>query len=372
MRWIGRLSYSLYLWHWPLVIYWEKLGPVARIPMVIGMPIASLVLAQLTFVAIETPARVGSWLRSARRGQLTALVLAAVTSIAAVASLEDSHVRLRDPRYAYIIQARDTQTKLHHELCHLDYYEVEPKGDRCVYGKPNADTTVVLMGDSHAAQWFAAIEPVVTERGWRIVPMTKSACPALSMTVRIPSAQQAYVACDRWRETVLERIAAIKPALIVLASADWYEVVDTTRAPNGARVAGRFDPPTPAVWQRGLQTTLDRLPRSSAILLLADSPRPRFDVPTCLFDHVDDVQRCSFRRDSSLVDGLRRAEADVARADGRVKYLDLSDQICGGAVCPVARDGMAMFSDADHLSVRYAATLAPLVRAAVDSMFVKH
>ena len=94
MRWLGRLSYSWYLWHWPVAIYWEKLVPGDVVPLVIGMPLVSLALAQLTHVTIEAPARHVRWLQSARRGQLAAFVLAAVTIVAGVVSRRDSRLRL--------------------------------------------------------------------------------------------------------------------------------------------------------------------------------------------------------------------------------------------------------------------------------------
>ena len=192
------------------------------------------------------------------------------------------------------------------------------------------------------------------------------------MAVRVPSVGREYVECDRWRQNVFERLSMMKPALIVIASSHWYKVAGADLKASGDGSASRFAGPTPAVWRRSLQVTLDRLPQSSAILLLADTPNPHFDVPTCLFEHVDDVARCAFRRDSALADGLRRAEVDVAQRDLRLTYLDLTDRICDGPTCPVVRGGLAMFSDAGHLSVRYAATFSPLLRAVLDSMLATH
>ena len=370
MRRLGRLSYSWYLWHWPIAIYWGRLVPDERIPMVIGMPLVSLALAQLTYVVVEAPARGARWLQGARRGQLAALVLAVATIAAGVASLWNSSVRLRDPRFAFIIEARDTKTRLHREGCHLSYSEVELKLDRCVYGKRDADTTIVLMGDSHAAQWFAALEPIATKRGWKIVPMTKSACPALAMTVWLTALGREYVECDRWRQTVFDRLLVMKPTLIVLASSDWYEVASADKR-GGDGSATRIARPTSAQWQEGLQATVDRLPQSSAILLLADTPTAHFDVPTCLFENVDDVGRCAFRRDSAVLAGMRQAERGIRPKQARFKYLDLTDSFCDVRTCVAARGGMAVFADANHVSVRYAATLSPLLYAAMDSMLAR-
>ncbi|HUQ82433.1 MAG TPA: acyltransferase family protein [Gemmatimonadaceae bacterium] len=367
LRWLGRLSYSWYLWHWPLAIYWDRLVPNGLVPIVVGMPLASLALAQLTFVVVETPARVARWLQGERRGLLVAFVLAVVTIAAAIVSQWDSRIRLLDPRYQFIIEARDTPTTLHREQCHLSIDEVEPKLDRCVYGVRDADTTIVLMGDSHAAQWFAALEAAAVQRRWRIVPMTKSACPAVSVAVWLPAMRRTYAECDRWRLTVFDRLAAMKPAVIVLASSEWLAIANGHEG-NGDGPARRSVRPTPELWQRSLRTTLDRLPPSAAILLLADTPNPHFNVPNCLFEYVNDVDRCAFRRDAGLAEELRRVAHGVAQSDARVTYLDATDHFCDAIKCSAAQAGLARYSDGDHISVRYSASLAPVLLPVLDSM----
>ena len=357
-RLLGRLSYSWYLWHWPLTIYWTKLVPSDAVPLVIGMPLASLILAQLTYVTIEAPARRVACLQGPLRGLMAALVLAVVTSAAGGTSLLHARHRLGNPEYDFIFQAKNTPTRLDADGCLLTSSEVEPKV--CIYGNQASDTTVVLFGDSHAAQWFAALEPVVLARGARIAAVTKSACPPVSVTVR-SAIGRAFVECDRWRENALRHIAAMKPALIVMANSSWYSVFDGDSGPVKSRPR-----PLPARWGSGLRATLDQLPRSTPILLLEDSPRPLDDVPRCLIEHLNEVWHCAFRRDAAVVQEISILLRALERDDPRVTYVDLTDRICDGPVCPAARVRMALYADSNHLSVSFAASLSPWLEPVFD------
>ncbi|HSE53228.1 MAG TPA: acyltransferase family protein [Gemmatimonadales bacterium] len=361
MRWLGRLSYSWYLWHWPLTVYWAKLVPGNPIPLSIGMPLASLGLAQLTYLLVEQPARDSRRLRPARRGLALALVLAVVASVTALGTRWRSERRLRGPEYAYILAAKNARTRIHTDGCDRERTPTE-KTERCVYGVSGSDTTIVIFGDSHAAQWFSALEPLALRRGWRLVPLIRSGCPVLS--VRILSANpNRHTNCDRWRESALERIGELRPVLILISNYWQYILLD----PSGSgahEIAAR----QPDVWRRELLNTLSRLPDTGAILLLADSPTPGRDVPTCLIEYVGEVERCSFSRQSGTSPQITEVERAISRSDARVSHLDLTDRICEGAICPAARGDTARYSDNNHLSVDFAASLGRWLAPAVDSL----
>ena len=67
---------------------------------------------------------------------------------------------------------------------------------------------VVLFGDSHAAQWVPALQQLATERGWQLISLTKSSCPAARVTVYSDVLRRTYLECDEWRERMLKRIEA--------------------------------------------------------------------------------------------------------------------------------------------------------------------
>jgi peptidoglycan/LPS O-acetylase OafA/YrhL len=353
---LGRLSYSWYLWHWPLTIYWGQIG--GDIPLLIGMPIASLVLAQITYVTLEAPARRAAWLQSPRRGLVVGGVVAALTLMVAYASLRHGGRRMANPEFAFITNALRQTTRSATDHCLVAAPVIEPKV--CDYGNRASDTTVVMFGDSHTAQWFSAIDTVVTRRGWHEVTLFKSGCPVFAITVMLGAQRRSFYECDRWRERALQRIEALRPRLIVLGSADGYLI-----APSAG---GKPTAMSPAAWRIALQKTLGRLPATSAIVLLLDTPNAHFLVPPCLYRHAHDVERCSFARDSAIEQQMVIVERAVARRDPRVAVADFTDSICGQARCRAVIAGQPVFIDKHHLSVPYVKRFAPWFAATFDSM----
>ncbi len=108
--------------------------------------------------------------------------------------------------------------------CHLDFPELE--APECVYGDPASDTTVMLLGDSHAQQWLPAVQAIADDRGWRLRAITKSACPMVDGTVWNSVLKRGYRECDEWREKALELIEAEAPALVLVAADSRYQLVD--------------------------------------------------------------------------------------------------------------------------------------------------
>lgn len=353
---LGRLSYSWYLWHWPLTIYWSQIG--GPIPLVVGMPIASLLLAQITYVTLEAPARRVAWLQSPRRGLVMGGVLAAVTLAAAYAALLHGGRRMANPEFAFITNALRQTTRSATDHCLVAAPVIEPK--LCDYGNPASDTLVVMFGDSHTAQWFPAIDALVTNRGWREMTLLKSGCSVFGITVMLGSQRRSFYECDRWRERALARIAALQPRIIVVGSSDGYLI-----APSGG---GPPVPVSPAAWRVAIQKTLSRLPARSAIVMLLDTPNAHFLVPACLYRHARDVEQCSFTRASAIEEQMVVVERAAVRRDPRVVVADFTDSICAQGRCRAVIGGQLVFIDKHHLSVPYAKTFSPWFAVTLDSM----
>ena len=365
MRWLGRLSYSWYLWHWPITIYWTKLVPSNPVPLALGMPLLSLGLAQLSYASVEHPARTSARLQTARRGLLLALVLTVATMLTATATRWRSTRRLRGPEYAAILQARDARTRIHLDGCDR---ELRPgHAARCSYGRAGSDTTVVLFGDSHAAQWFPALEPVALERGWRLVPFTRPGCPSVAVTVWTSMANRPAATCERWRTDALEQIAALRPRLVIISNYRWHSLLNGSGPSAHQPAASRSD-----LWERGLQRTLEQLPAASTILLLEDNPVPRVDIPSCLVEHLHDVAHCAFARDSGLAPAITRVERAAAQADPRVDYAELTFWLCDGQRCPAVRGDTVRYADSNHLSVGFVASLSPPIRRILNAVWIAH
>ena len=360
-RFLGRLSYSWYLWHWPVTVYW-KLLPFSALPLWLGMPLLSLGLAWLTYVTVETPGRTAQWLQGARRGLITALVLAMVMTGTAVAAMRSARLRLRDPKVAFILGDRNTEARIYGNGCHVALDEVEPK--LCVYGSVDGSRSVVLFGDSHAAQWFEVLDRVSAVLGWRLYVMTKSGCPSMSVTVWLTHPGRSYPECDRWRARALSKIDSLAPSVVAISNSNWHHVVGSE--------AGRTAVLDSGTWKRAITTTLNGLPRASAVLLIEDSPNPLFNVPDCLIRHVNSRSRCDFVRARAIQPGFRTAALAVSRDDPRISYVDFTDVICEATLCRASRGDTALYSDADHLGLRFTTSLAPLVESALLGARVFH
>jgi peptidoglycan/LPS O-acetylase OafA/YrhL len=216
----------------------------------------------------------------------------------------------------------------------------------CFYGPKDATLTVALVGDSHAAHWFPALEGLANERGWRLVPFTKYSCTFVDLRIYSAWLKREYTECEAWRTNVVKALRELKPDLVVVTSHRWFPTI----------VAGDDD----ATRQGEAMARLIRqLP--GRIVLLADTPISRYDVPACLSRNLKDIRRCASDRAYALGAKPHARERVAARLTGAA-LVDLSDVICPGkGKCPAVVDGMIVYRDDHHLTATFAASLAPIL-----------
>jgi peptidoglycan/LPS O-acetylase OafA/YrhL len=399
----GKLSYSWYLWHWPVLIL---------VPAALGHPLPSWqrfalaggsgLLALVTVRAVEDPVRFAPRLRS-RPGWsfavAAALTAAAVSSAvaaagtipvprgpgAAAAAIQLPALPARPAaatttpaaaRLAAIqasvagavadaVMVREVPSNLDPALEHAHADKARPYLDGChhtftetrlhpcVYGVPRSSTSLVLFGDSHAVHWFPALDRLARTRGWRLLSLTKSTCPPIVLSLWSPVLGRPYRECDQWRAGVLRRIRAERPAVVVLGSARHY----------GPEYRFRIGGPE---WTAGLRAMVSRIRATGAkVGVVGPVPRPKGDVPDCLSRHLRDAVACT-QPLARAVDqaGLRSERATVLAAGGI--YLNVAPWICTRTTCAVILSNLLLYRDDNHLSTAYSAWLAPVVGAALD------
>jgi hypothetical protein len=224
---------------------------------------------------------------------------------------------------------------------------------QCIYGDANGSVTVVLFGDSHAAQWMPALHKVASQNGWRLVVHTKRACPDAEIpTDKDPNGTD----CAAWRSAVLDQIAQLQPDLVVMSSYRYKQV---------GSAAGR-DPDT--VWKEGLTTTVEKLrPSTKHLLLLGDTPTPLSDVPSCLAGNLSNVAACMNSRDGAVRPGRLAVERDVARQYD-ASFIPTSDWLCTDSACPVIIGNVLMYRDNSHINATASEFLSPYVDAALRAV----
>ncbi len=388
MVWVGALSYSIYLWHWPVIVLggWaaDALGTTlpAWGPLVLAL--ASVAPAWLSWRFVESPIHHGTWLRGRPRALLAAgLALSCVGVLAALPlfvlrspftttppggamppwsqlgaatllpgqpaeGVDDPDWVTPDP-----LTSGEDRPKADVDRCQVDEGETEPV--RCVFGNPRGGTTVALLGDSKAMQWLPALERAAAVRGWRVVTWGKSACAFADAPAA--KAGGAYPQCDEWNAGVLGALRADPPDVVVtsgVATSAWTG----SGTGRGALVEG---------YASRWRTLSDA---GVPVVVVADSPVSPDDLDVCAARHPAELTACGFDAASavagSAVGVQREAVATASAAGADVRLLDLTAQICPGDRCPVVIGHVAVHRSGDHITASYATTLAPRVAAAVQ------
>jgi len=218
----------------------------------------------------------------------------------------------------------------------------------CTFGPANG-TPVLLIGDSHAVQWFPAIERVAQERGWRLTTMTKAACPIADVrSIRDGTGDRA---CWTWRERAIAKAKRLKPALIIVANIGTMEFQGGTRHSTGAR--------TSRLWKEGLTRSLKRLRTASTtrtVVVLGDNQRWSTRLYACLADHPSDIGACAPRANDPVTVHWERVTRQAARA-AKVDFAPTRTLACPYDPCPLVVDRFFVSRDGGHLTATYAAQL---------------
>jgi phenylpyruvate tautomerase PptA (4-oxalocrotonate tautomerase family) len=223
----------------------------------------------------------------------------------------------------------------------------------CVYGDRDAQTTVVLIGDSHAAQWFPTLDRLAKERSWRLVSITKSACPAIDTDIDIynPTLKRPYPECATWLDMTLARIVAERPDLVVISNARSTRFLIDGET---VRTTDRDD-----LWGAGLAATVASARSSGAdVVVIGDTPDPAGDPPVCLSDHLDDARACATPAAEAIAPARLATERGVAAAGGAT-FIDPTDWLCPSDPCPVVIGRVLVFRDGHHMTTPFATALAP-------------
>jgi peptidoglycan/LPS O-acetylase OafA/YrhL len=354
LRWFGRVSYSWYLWHWPLVgvgavIDW-RIGVAGRL----AWSGVALLLAVLTLRFVEEPARRSSWLRD-RSYSLNLVALGASLSAVLIAygAMLVAQRRVSSPAQRVYALAREDG--MEHD-CWGSL--LENSTAPCVFGDRSSTETVVLMGDSHAEHWLPAVDRIGKESGWKVIAMVKPACPVADIPELVNGRlKRRYTECTAWRRAMLRRIVALRPMAVILSSYDHYMPA------KGKRSESRV---TPTSWRDGLRRTYSQLSAAGInTIVMRDVPQPGFDVPACLSRRAARapfrLRDCSYDRDESLSQRAILAQNEAARGLDRVAFVDMTDRLCSRSPCPVIEGGVIVYRDDDHLTATFSLSEAPIL-----------
>jgi peptidoglycan/LPS O-acetylase OafA/YrhL len=402
MRALGRVSYSWYLWHWPVLLLMPRLlGQPAGLPAKLAATVLSAGLAVITLHLVENPGRFAAALRRSAAASLAVAGVATATTATAcvllltvipepaghgaaapnvsIVTAPPAPAPAVDPQQAAIREAfaqvggavataaalRAVPSNLKPSLsdapadkaaifvngCMRSWRDVGQS--ECAKGDTRSPTTVALIGDSHAAMWDPAFQQVAEQRHWRLETLAKVTCPLQELHITSPYLGREYTECEQWRSQIMARLKAEHPRLVVLSMSRRYHADFGFAAYDPAWI----DTLTPTVAQ--LRST------GAAVLVLGPVADPQSSVPTCLSAHLDDATACAPARSVAVNSGGVAAE-QTATAAGGGQYADLTDLFCSPDRCPVIVGNTLVFRDDNHVTTEYAQLLAPVIGVLAD------
>ncbi|MBX7268048.1 acyltransferase [Micromonospora sp. Llam7] len=394
LRYIGAISYSLYLWHWPLLVaaqaHFGDLG-VGGALMVVAV---SAIPAGLTYHLIENPVRrsrsLAEWPFKALRvgafctgiavlaGLAFHLIIPSATGPAptaimgqvpgatgpatpagppGAAALGSSP---RDSRAGTPVDKVESITPdpvsakrdapLLQGSCHVQLTSSALNG--CVYGKADAEINLVLAGDSHADHWVPAMRGMVEKNGWRLTAHSKSGCPFLAAAISLND--RPYTACTEWNKALrAELLGPNRPDLLITTHSEYPLVGEPAADRRSARA------------RELRETWAEMIAGGVPVVVLRDTPLHLEDMAECVSENMNRLTRCATPRDEAEGRGGGPVQEEAVRDSTGVRLIDLNDWICPANRCAPVIGGILVFRDGHHLTATYSATLAPRLTAAL-------
>lgn len=328
VQWLGEISYPLYLWHWPLlVIPAVYLGRELHLYEKFLCVLSTALCAHFTHRFIEEPFRHSKFAtKTIVRGGL----IATTTSLLLGLTINYSHsdiVTLGDGSKISLSQIT-ARPSVYDDGCHVN--NGVTSSPECTYGVRGSDKKIVLFGDSHAAQWFPALEKLANEMGFELISLTKSACPGPAVT-KVDTGKYKNEDCFAWRTDAIRRIKEIRPDAVLVSGFQHFEVP--------SRYSSRD-----SWWREGQRKTLSRLRGSSShIIYISDTPHPNRDIPSCLA--AGKLDRCNGSEPSTPI------------FTAGYQQINPTQWLCS-QTCPAVINGTVVYRDASHLTVAQARALS--------------
>jgi peptidoglycan/LPS O-acetylase OafA/YrhL len=371
VQWLGDVSYSLYLWHWPLLVFAPyALGHMLNTPQLLVLLLISLVVAGLSKRFVENGTQY--WPRLVRSPRAT--LSAAVVGVSVIALIAGTQV------YAGEAYGRKTTTMLAdvssnpcfgaqgitnnarcpNPFAQLPLYPITksdapwapvqgcrgstdevPAYWTCFWGRGRPSRLIALVGDSHAEQWNGALDRIAKAKNWEVIQMSSNGCAASdALSVVFEHKVRTGDGCNIWTNQATAKLRTLAPDDIITSAF----VQENVFSPAGSGPAGFEE-----VWKQWLTF--------SRVSVLRDIPTAagRND-PQCVAINVGKPQACANPRSQVLVDDdMVRA----ARAMGSaVNLIDLSDYFCDATRCYAVVGGANVYFDYDHMSRQFSTTLA--------------
>jgi len=396
---LGKISYSLYLWHWPiLVIPQVAIGNHIHLIYRSLLALLSIAIAIVSERYIERPFRSGKLaLKNPTRTIAVALAVTCVVSATAFSADYGMTGALRNRHGAEsaqeqrefidamviptakkanvaplraatkdfpvplalepsLLDAKKDRPISYADGCH-NQMNVKPVMHPCIYGVPTSKTTVVLFGDSHALAWFPALNEVAKENDWRLLSLTMSACSPADIPAYNPQTASVMTNCPIWRKEAIARIVAEHPYLVLVAGTSGFESYS-----HGVVISGEARIP---FYKSGMNRTIRELQQTSShVILMSDTPAQSQDPTVCLSQHPKSTLACATPASQAISSEWMAVEGEVA-SHNSIPIIRPQYWVCPTDPCPVVIGKILTYLDTGHMTATFSQALAGKLKTAL-------
>ena len=362
MQYFGDISYSLYLWHWPIVVFYPLVTGRQVSTFQDGMAVAvvSVLLAHVSKQCVEERFRHGrkdELLRPYMIGAgltATLAMCAVILASAGTAFTKDARRSIAENGVSAgkggdPMAARDDLADAYSENC------IAPsRGEDvriCRYGQPEG-RRIVAVGDSHMVHWLPALAVIAEKKGLDLHAITKTGCAYMSISEEEMDTMERK-SCAIWNSKVNGVLADLQPEVVIFANSIGASHMLGRSEDQSERVAARMAASWRWLWNL----------QSPTLIAIRETPRMTEDPPSCLMREKVDSHACDTPRRMAI--GEKSLVLLAAAELSPVHVIDMSDEICGSDVCPTTVDGIYVWRDKHHLTAGFARSLASQLESRV-------
>ncbi|CAG9620184.1 acyltransferase family protein [Sutcliffiella rhizosphaerae] len=362
---LGSLSYALYLWHWPILIFYFILSGKDTVSLTHGLLILafSIAMSYVTTNLIEKPIR--SMNKKSPKWKRSSVVLACMIPTILLATTWSNQIDKVNAELASLIldadypgalatyqlqetkedidflpsplQAKEDLPKVYIDNCHQGISGSELIS--CEYGViNNPEYTIAIVGGSHSAQWLPALEQIAEEESIKIINYTKSSCRFTAEDVSASTNES----CVQWNKELMTTLIDTKPDLVFTTA----DVGVLPKVPNGFVEQ----------WEKLKNANIP-------VFAIRDNAWFDIDVPSCVEENGSDSLECSLERNTALPTESPFSKLNYVPEN--VHYADFTDYLCEKDYCKPVRGNVLIYRDKHHITATYVKTMAPLIKKEV-------
>ncbi|WP_172670457.1 acyltransferase family protein [Chromobacterium subtsugae] len=355
---IGKISYSVYLWHWPiLVAFRERMGRDPSINQAVFLIFAVLVLGWASYQLIEKPSQ-----KKISNRQFSAASFLVIISCFAFSEFLSQTAgwphRLPDYFQPVVESFKPSNPRIEECMREVDGTKKTP-GDFCRIGIEKTDGTppdMMLWGDSFADALQSVADYAAKSHNLSGIVATQGGCPPFKGKAFPGSGADIFSGCEKYANFAYEYFERTPSIKFVIIAGDWQ----------------RYEANYEGSIIRSIAEMLSQ--RGGRMILVGATPNPHGDVPRQWarkqFQAGHEINEISvpIEKQTQLIQHVARISLPASKI-GNVKIIEPFQTLCASNQCYAVKDGKAIFRDTDHLSIEGIRLISPLLIDAVNATF---